>query len=64
MENMYFTLYALLQQYIYGADAVLTEHMELTLTLLSTIGSLVVVTIPFFVVFGGLSLIFGFSRWR
>lgn len=48
---MYYTLYNLLCQYIYGAGAELTEHMELTLTLLSTLGSLFVVTLPFLIVY-------------
>lgn len=48
---MYYTLYSLLSQYIYGAGAVLTEEMELTLTLLSTLGSLFVVVLPFLVVY-------------
>ena len=48
---MYQDLYALLSQYIYGADAVLTEHMELTLTILSTLGSVFVAALPFIAVF-------------
>lgn len=51
MENgIYYTLYALLSQYIYGADAVLTGDMELTLTFICTLGSLFVVALPFLVV--------------
>ena len=50
MENgIYYTLYVLLSQYIYGADAVLTGDMELTLTLICTLGSLFVVALPFLV---------------
>ena len=50
MENgIYYTLYALLSQYIYGADAVLTGDMELTLTFICTLGSLFVVALPFLV---------------
>lgn len=48
---MYYTLYNLLSQYIYGADAVLTGEMELTLTFLSTLGSIFVTTLPFLVVY-------------
>ncbi len=55
-EGIYFSLYALLQQYIYGADVVLTEHMELTLTLLATAGSLFVVALPFLLVWRVLRL--------
>lgn len=47
--HLYPTLYELLCQYIYGSME-LTEHMELTLTILSTIGSLFVVAIPFLAV--------------
>lgn len=47
---LYPTLYALLQQYIYGADAVLTSDMTLTLTVLATAGSLFVVSLPFVLV--------------
>lgn len=47
MQSMYFQLYTLLQTYIYGAETVLTPDMELTLTLLSTCGALIVVLLPF-----------------
>lgn len=47
MEAMYFRLYTMLQGFVYGADTVLTPDMELTLTLLSTCGSLFVVLLPF-----------------
>ena len=55
--GVYFQLYALLHQYIYGLDASLNPHMELVLTQFSTIGSLMVAGVPFLVVFGGLFLI-------
>lgn len=48
---MYQSLYLLLQQYIYGLETQLTEHMDLTLTLMSTIGCLFVVSVPFIVVY-------------
>ena len=47
MQPIYFTLFNLLQQFIYGLDTVLTPDMELTLTMMSTIGSLFVVAAPF-----------------
>lgn len=47
---MYFELYEILRNAIYGADAVLTGDMELTLTMMSTIGALFVVCVPFLVV--------------
>lgn len=50
MQPMYFELYTLLQQYIYGVDTVLTADMTLTLTLLSTVGSLFLVGLPFLLV--------------
>lgn len=56
---MYYELYNMLSDFIYGADAVLTEHMELTLTILSTIGALFVVAVPFVVVYAGIRLITG-----
>lgn len=56
---LYSTLYSLLQQYIYGADAVLTADMSLTLTVLATAGSLFVVSLPFVLVW---RIIRGLSR--
>lgn len=47
---MYFDLYNLLQQYIYGLDVQLTSYMDLTLTILATIGVLFVISLPFLVV--------------
>jgi len=47
---MYYTLYDLLCKYIYGAGATLTDEMELTLTFLSTLGSIFVTVLPFLVV--------------
>lgn len=47
---MYYQLYALLGEYLYGADAVLTGDQTLTLTLISTIGALFVIALPFLVV--------------
>lgn len=47
MQSMYFQLYTMLQGFIYGSDTFLTADMELTLTLLSTCGSLFVVLLPF-----------------
>lgn len=56
---MYYQLYSLLSQYIYGIDAVLTEFQELTLTILATCGSLFVVAIPFVLVWRVIKLIAG-----
>lgn len=56
---MYFSLYSLLQQYIYGLDVVLTEHMDLTLTLLATICCLFLVSLPFLVVYKLISWVAG-----
>lgn len=47
---MYFTLYNLLYEHIYGLETVLTADMELTLTIISTLGSLFVVALPFMLV--------------
>lgn len=45
--SMYYALYDLLLNGIYGADAVLTPDMTLTLTLISTIGCLFLIALPF-----------------
>ena len=47
---MYYTLFNMLHDYIYGFGTTLTEHMELTLTILATIGSIFVTALPFLVV--------------
>ena len=57
--GIYYQLYALLSGYLYGADAVLTGDQTLTLTLISTLGALVVIVTPFAVVFWGLKRLFG-----
>lgn len=56
---MYLQLYSILQQYIYGADVVLTEFQDLTLTLLSTMGVIFVVSLPFLLVWRVVRLIAG-----
>lgn len=50
MDGIFITLYSLLHQYLYGLATELTPDMSLTLTLLSTIGSVFVVALPFLVV--------------
>ncbi len=50
MQGAYYQLYDLLSGYLYGADAVLTGDQTLTLTMISTIGALFVIAIPFVVV--------------
>ena len=47
---MYYQLYTLLGDYLYGAGAVLTGDQTLTLTLISTIGALFVIALPFLIV--------------
>lgn len=49
MQSMYFILFDMLKEYIYGAETVLTGDMELTLTICSTLGALFVVAIPFLI---------------
>lgn len=56
---MYFELYQLLADFFYGSGVELTGYMDMTLTVLSTIGILVVFAIPFAVVWSGIKLIFG-----
>lgn len=48
---MYFNLYEILRNGIYGAETVLTGDMELTLTLLATIGCVFLVSLPFLLVY-------------
>lgn len=61
---MYFDLYNLLSEFIYGSGAELTEWMDLTLTMLSTFAVLVVVCVPFLLVIIFVALLFFLvSRW-
>lgn len=55
-QGMYYVLYDLLSQHIYGVDAVLTGDQTLTLTIMSTIGALFVVCFPFYVVWRAVRL--------
>ena len=48
--GIYWSIYALLSKYIYGVGVTLSEDMELTLTILSTLGCLFVVALPFVLV--------------
>ena len=57
MQPIYFALFELLQQFIYGLDTVLTPEMQLTLTILASTGSVFVVAVPFILVKNF------FSRW-
>lgn len=50
MDGIYLSLFSVLQQYIYGLGTELTPDMSLTLTLLSTLGSVFVVSVPFLLV--------------
>ena len=56
---MYFDLYNMLSDFFYGAGTELTGYMDMTLTVLSTIGILVVFAVPFAVVWYGIKFIFG-----
>lgn len=57
--GIYQELYNLLIQYIYGNPSVLTEHMDLTATILATCGAVFVVALPFLVVWRVIRLIMG-----
>ena len=46
----YYQLYDLLSGYLYGADAILTGDQTLTLTLISTLGALFLISLPFLLV--------------
>lgn len=47
---MYYDIYNLLLQHIYGNPEILTADMNLVLTLCATIGSLFVISVPFMIV--------------
>lgn len=47
---MYFEIYELLQTHLYGADAVLTSDMTLTLTVMSTCAVVFLASLPFIIV--------------
>lgn len=48
---IYDSLYELLNTYIYGSPEVLTTYQELTLTNLSTIGSVFVCSLPLLAIY-------------
>ena len=54
---MYFELYQMLAEFFYGSGTELTVWMDMTLTVLSTVGILVVFAIPFVVVWNGVKVI-------
>lgn len=56
---MYFELYQILSDFFYGPGTELTVWMDMTLTVLSTIGLLFVFAVPFVIVWYGLRFIFG-----
>lgn len=56
---MYFELYKMLADFFYGAGTELTGYMDMTLTVLSTIGILFIFAVPFVVVWYCIKLIFG-----
>ena len=55
-EGMYYEIYELFCNHIYGAGAVLTSYQDMTITLLSTIAVLFCVSLPFFVVWRALRI--------
>lgn len=58
--GIYQTLYELLTQYVYGGNA-LNGDQTLTLTVLSTIGCLFVVAVPFLLVWRVITMLC--NRW-
>lgn len=56
---MYYELWNMISDFVYGADAVLTSDQTLTLTIICTIGALFVVSIPFVVVWRVIKLFAG-----
>ena len=61
MTSIYQSLFDLIHTHIYGG-VTLTSDMTLVCTLISTIGCLAFVAIPFFVVYKVLSILFTFGR--
>lgn len=59
---MYQSLFDLIHTHIYSG-VTLTSDMNLVCTLIATIGCILVVAIPFFVVYKVISFVFGFSRF-
>lgn len=57
--SIYQALYDLIELYVYGGNVELGSHMDLICTLISTIGCLFIVFIPFIVVWRVLKLIVG-----
>lgn len=48
---MYYAIYDLFTQYVYGLDVALTSWQELTATIYATTACLFVVSLPFVIVF-------------
>lgn len=61
--SMYQSLFDLIHTHIYGGVE-LTSDMNLVCTLISTIGVLFVLAIPFFVVYKVLCFVGSFGGWR
>lgn len=59
--GIYTNLYDIIIQYIYGTETTLTADMQLTATILATIGAIFVVAIPFMLVIKIIQLI---GQWR
>lgn len=59
---MYQSLFDLIHTHIYSG-VTLTPDMNLVCTLIATIGCILLVAIPFFVVYKVISFVFGFSRF-
>lgn len=57
--GIYQELYNLIAQFIYGSGTQLTEHMDLTTTLLATAGSVFIIALPFLIVWRVIRLIVG-----
>lgn len=59
--GIYTSLYNIIIQYIYGAETTLTADMQLTATILATIGSVFIVAIPFIIIKKVIDLL---GQWR
>lgn len=47
---MYYQLYSILSDYLYGVGAVLSSEQQLTMTILCTLATLFVIAVPFLIV--------------
>lgn len=57
--NIYDNIYQVIETYIYGGDSSASPEMQLVCILISTIGCIFVVSLPFLVVWKAIKMIAG-----